>query len=170
MGLRSGPCFPLFCLAEQTAPCRQAGRERKRGDEDWGSVQGTGTLPGAGWVAWTPGVQREPFFVLCHQNGGSCCCLGASARPRVRLYRIPNLSTTSLLISHMTAVILSPSPSHTSPSIHPSIPSARSAGGAQCFFVDAQETKQTSSQRKRGLLIVSVARQKRFLLPLRRSL
>ena len=34
----------------------------------------------------------------------------------------------------------------------PSISSARSAGGALCF-VDAQESEQTSSQRKRGLFL-----------------
>lgn len=123
----------------------QAGRGREGRIE--GSAQGTGALsPVAGWVARTPGVQREPFFALCRQNGGSCCCLGASARPRPRLYRIPLALNAASLLSHRTAV--THSLSHT----RPSISSARSAGGVQCF-VEAQESEQTSTQRKRGLLL-----------------
>lgn len=93
----------------------QAGRGREGRIE--GSAQGTGALsPVAGWVARTPGVQREPFFALCRQNGGSCCCLGASARPRPRLYRIPLALNAASLLS----LTEPPSLTHSHIPVHPS--------------------------------------------------
>lgn len=147
MGLGSGPCFTLFCLAEQTAP----GRKRKRGEARIeGSARGTAALSPCGRLGGPDARGTEgALFVLCRQNGGSCCCLWASARPRVRLYRIPpvlHLSTTSLPRP------LPQNDRHSLTHTRPSISSARSAGGVQCF-VDAQESEQSSSQRKRGLLL-----------------
>lgn len=128
-----GPCLALFCLAEQTAPGQREGRIE-------GSAQGTGALsPVAGWVARTPGVQREPFFfVLCRQNGGSCCCLGASAEtvqdPPPRLSAPP-----ASLLSHRTAVTHSLTHSHIP--VHPSpVPDQL---GVCSVFVDAQESEQS---------------------------
>lgn len=102
------------------------------------------TLPPGRLGGPDAGGTKGALFVLCRQNGGSCCCLGPSAHPRVRLYRIPQLSTTSL-----------PSPlpqslANTCPSIHPHLP--HQLGGVQ-RFVDAQESEQTSSRRKTGLLL-----------------
>lgn len=168
MGLGSGPCFPLFCLAEQTAPCRQAGRQ---GEEEGrrglrGAFRGLVHSPPeqAGW----PGRQgyRGSPFCFVPSEWGQLLLSGGLCPPSGETVQDPqSLNNHPPRLSHDHRH--SPSLSHTHP--HPSISSARSAGGAQCF-VDAQESEQTSRQRKRGLFIVSVARQKRFILPLRRSL
>lgn len=176
MGLGSGPCFPLFCLAEQTAPGRQAvsqagrqaGRQgRGRGEARIeGSAQGTGALSPqqAGWPG-RMGYRGSPFFfVLCRQNGGSCCCLGASARPRVRLYRIPSLSTSSLppLVSHTQnrRHSLSLSLSHTSPSIHLQF---QISWGCAVFCRCPGERADVQPEEERTF-IVSVARQKALFI------
>lgn len=106
-----------------------AGREMKRGGEVLGECRGD-------WCSLRLGGPdargtEGAFFVSCRQNGSSCCCLGASACPRVRLYRIPHLSTTSL------PPPLSQSRHRSLTHPRPSIFGARSAGGVQCF-VDAR--------------------------------
>ncbi len=74
MGLRSGPCFTLFCLAEQTAP----GRKRKRGEARIeGSTRGNGALfPAAGWVAQTLELQRERFLFCAIRMGAAVVVWG----------------------------------------------------------------------------------------------
>lgn len=113
MGLGSGPCLTLFCMAEQTA----AGRKRKRGEARIeGSAQGTGALfPAAGWVAQTLEVPREPFLFSAVRMGAAVVIWGG---PLPTLgwdcTRIPHLSTPSLL-SHKTTVTHSHMPVHPSP-------------------------------------------------------
>lgn len=117
LGLRSGPCFPLFCLAEQTAPGRKAGRERKRGGEDWGERSGDRfTLPAAGWVARTPGVQREPFLFCAVRMGAAVVVWGPLPALGWDCTGSPiSQQPPSLLVSHRTAVTLSHIPVHPSP-------------------------------------------------------
>lgn len=127
------------------------GREGRRGSR--GALGGeTGALfprrqagrlggPDAG------GTEGALFLLFCAiRMGAAVVVWGASARPRVRLYR----SLPPYLLSHKNG-------RHSLTHTRPSISSARSAGGAQCFFffffVAAQESEQTSSQRKRGLLL-----------------
>lgn len=114
MGLGSGPCLTLFCMAEQTA----AGRKRKRGEARIeGSAQGTGALfPAAGWVAQTPEVQREPFLFSVVRMGAAVVVWGGGLCPPSggTVQGSPHLSTPSLL-SHKTTVTHSHMPVHPSP-------------------------------------------------------
>lgn len=81
MGLGSGPCFPLFCLAEQTAPgrqsVRQAGRQAGRGEEEGrrglrGALRGLVHSPRSrlgGPDAW--GTEGALFFLFCAVRMGA---------------------------------------------------------------------------------------------------
>lgn len=156
--LVQGGLLPVI-LPGWTNSTGQAGRGRE------GRIEG---VRSEGWCTLPRGRLGGPdargtegaLFVLCRQNGGSCCCLGPSAHPRVRLYRIPQLSTTSL------PPPLPQSLTNTCPSIHPHLPIS---WGCAAFCRCPGERADVQRQEDRTF-IVSVARQKRFLLPLRRSL
>lgn len=110
--------------------------------------------PTAGWVARTPGVQREPFFCSVPPEWGQLLLSRGLCPPSGETVQgsPPSLSTQPPSLSHRTRHY---SLDLTYPSIHPSIhPSAvpDQLGVAQCF-VEAQESEQTSSRRKRGLLL-----------------
>lgn len=135
-----------------------------RGRERRGLRGALGGLVQAGWPR-RQGYSGEPFFFwfcfvpsewgqLLLSVGLWDCTPPPSLNNLPPFVLSPQKKRPSLTHSHVT---------------RPSISSARSAGGAQCF-VDAQESEQTSSQRKRGLLLCRLPGKKRFLLPLRRSL
>lgn len=144
-----GLCFTLFCLAEQTAPGRQEEEER-------GALGGTG----GDWYAVprcrlggpdAGGTEGALFFVCFVPAEWGQLLLLSGGLSTVRLYRMPHLSTP-LPLPQNHHHSLTHSPTHPLPRTRPSISSATSAGGVQCF-VAAQESEQTSSQRKRGLLL-----------------
>lgn len=146
-----GSCFPLFCLTEQTGPGRQGERAgRIEGPEDWRTPPHPCGRLGGPFAGGTEGGFFSSSFLCAVRIGGSCCCLRPSVHPRARLYRISQPAPPSL-------PPLSQSLAHTA---RPSASCARSAGGVWrfflfllCFFfVRAQESLQTSSQRKRELL------------------
>lgn len=110
LGLRSGPCFTLFCLAEQTAP----GRERKWGEvKDWG-VRSGDWCTAAGWVAQTPEVQREPFLFCAVRMGTAVVVWGPLSGETVQTCPISQ-QPPSLLLSRETSLTYN---TQTYPSIH----------------------------------------------------
>lgn len=110
LGLRSGPCFTLFCLAEQTAP----GRERKWGEvKDWG-VRSGDWCTAAGWVAQTPEVQREPFLFCAVRMGTAVVVWGPLSGETVQTRPISQ-QPPSLLLSREMTVTHSDIPVHPSP-------------------------------------------------------
>lgn len=158
LGLGSGPFLTLFCLAEQTA----VGRKRKRGEvRIEGTTRGTGALFSvAGWVAQTPEVQREPFFLFCAIR------MGAAVVEWGPLYCETVQDPPSLNSLPLSSITKRPSLIHMYPSIH--LQCQISWGDAVfCRYPGERADVQPEEE---GPFIVSVARQKRFLLPLRRSL
>lgn len=159
-----GSCFPLFCLTEQTGPSRQGEEEREELRAQKTSALSHHLTPcgrlGGPFAGGTEGGFFSFFFFFflfiyffcAVRIGGSCRCLRPSAHPRARLYRISQPAPPSL----------PPLPQSLAHTARASTSCVRSAGGVQrffvfaffffLFFVRAQESLQTSSQRKRKLL------------------
>lgn len=117
------------------------------------------------------GTEGSPFsflfcFVLCRQNGGSCCCLGASARPLGETVQDPPYYQQPTSPPLPPLPQKRPSLTHTYPSIHLQ---RQISWGCAVFCRCPRERADVQPEEERTF-IVSVARQKRFLLPLRRSL
>lgn len=114
LGLRSGPTHIIL-----PGWTNSTGRKRKRGEvRIEGSTRG-GLVSPYGRLGGPDARSTEgDLFVICRQNGGSCCRLWASAYSWVRLYRTqppPQFSTPSLILSHKTTVTHSHIPVHPSP-------------------------------------------------------
>lgn len=168
-----GSCFPLFCLTEQTGPGRQ-GEEREGLRAQKTSALSPHLTPAAGWVARLPAVPREAFFFLsffffffflCRQNRGQLLLSEALCPP-------PSQTVLDLPAS---ASLSAPSPTVTR-SHSPCICLLRqiSWGCAAffcfcffCFFCQSPG-ELTDVQPEEEKTFVSVARQRSFLLPLRR--
>lgn len=157
-------------LNKQHRAGSQSGRQgRGRGEARIeGSAQGTGALSPRSRLGGPDarGTEGARFFCFVPSEWGQLLLSGGLCPPSGETVQDPqslNILPSLPRLSHTEP----PSLSLTHP--RPSISSFRSAGGVQCF-VDAQESEQTSSQRKRGLLLCQLPGKKRFLLPLKRSL
>lgn len=123
--------------------------EEERGGKDWGVRSGDchtllcGRLGGP-----DAGGSEGAFFlvVLGQQNGDSCCCLGGLFT--VRLYRTPSLKSLATIPQNGC---------HSFSLTRPSISTARSAGGMECF-IDAQESEPTFQPEEERSFIVLPSR------------
>lgn len=137
-----GSCFTLFCLAEQTAPGRTAHSPPRQ----------------AGWPG-RRGYRGSPFFFcFVPSEWGQLLLSGALCLPSGETVQDPPAPNNfpSLLFSLTHA--------------HPSISSARSAEEGRAEFCGCPGERAVVQPEEERTFIVSVARQKRFLSPLRGSL
>lgn len=160
-----GSCFPLFCLTEQTGPSRQGEEEREELRAQKTSALSPHLTPcgrlGGPFAGGTEGGFFSFFFFfflfiyffLCRQNRGQLPLSEALCPP-------PSQTVQDLPAS---ASLSAPSPTVTrshSPCIHLLCEISWGCAAFFCFcffcffvfFVRAQESLQTSSQRKRKLL------------------
>lgn len=130
----------------------RAGRERKRGEDRGGAL--VHSLPPGRLGGLDAGGTKGALFVLCRQNGGSCCCLGALCPPSGETVQDPsalNNLPPSLLLSH----------SHSLTHARPSIPISPISWGRAAFCRCPGERADVQPQEDRTF-IVSVARQSAF--------
>lgn len=149
-------------LNKQHREGRQAGRGRGEARIE-GSAQGTGSLSPqqAGWPG-RQGYRGSPFCFVPSEwgqlllSGGLCPPSGETVQDPQSLNNLPPSSSLTE----------PPSLFHTSPSIHLQ---CQISWGCAVFCRCPGERADVQPEEAR-IFIVSVARQKRFLLPLRRSL
>lgn len=135
---------PPSCYSAWLNKQQWTGRGRERGGEDWGGPLG-GLVPSSPWQAGWPRRRRYRgrlffcFVLFCAiRMGAAVVVWGPLYCETVQDPPISQLPSSPL--------------HHSFTCSRPSISSARSAGEMQCY-VDTQESEQTSSQRKRGLLL-----------------